>query len=476
MSLRKKTLAGLTWSGLSQGVRQASQFVITAILARLLSPDDFGLLGMATVFTGFVSIFSELGVSGALVQKQDTDERHYSSAFWLNVVAGITLMGLFMMASPFIADFYGKEKLQPILVALSLNFFLSAFTIIQQAILSKQMDFKSLAICEVTAVVGAGIIGIFFAFRGAGVWSLVYQALTFSAINSIALWSFSPWRPKFIFSFGAIKDIFSFSANMTAFQVVNYFARNVDYLLIGKFLGTHSLGLYTLAYKLMMVPLQNISWVLAKVMFPAFSKIQDDLPKVREVYLKMVQLISAVTFPLMLALFIVAPQFIYVIYGPQWAPVIEVIRVFCFCGMIQSVATSVGVIYQSLGRADIQLRMGLWGALVSTTAIIIGLQWDIYGVAVAYTVCAVCWSQYTFYVVLNILGMPRGRFYAVLGRGLLYCIPMVLVGFLVQSSIMPDRMFRNLVITTFVSVLVYGITLLAFKQINFQWLKREGVL
>jgi O-antigen/teichoic acid export membrane protein len=476
MNLREKTLAGLTWSGLSQGVKQASQFVITAILARLLSPDDFGLLGMATVFTGFVSIFSELGVSGALVQKQDADERHYSSAFWLNVAAGITLMCLFALVSPFIADFYGKENLQPILMVLSLNFFLSAFTIIQQAILSKQMDFRSLAICEVSAVVGAGLVGIIFAFRGAGVWSLVYQSLTFSAINSTLLWYFSAWRPKFIFSFVAIKDIFAFSANMTAFQVVNYFARNVDYLLIGKFLGTHSLGLYTLAYKLMMVPLQNISWVLAKVMFPAFSRIQDDLPKVREVYLKMVQLISSVTFPLMLVLFIVAPQFIHVIYGPKWYPVIDVIRVFCFCGMIQSVATSVGTIYQSLGRADIQLRMGLLGAMVSTTAIIVGLQWDIYGVAVAYTICAVVWSQYTFYVAMNLLGMPRSRFYGVLGRGLLYCIPMVVVGFIVQSSILPDRMLRNLVITTFVAIVVYVITLLSFKQINFQWLKREGVL
>jgi O-antigen/teichoic acid export membrane protein len=476
MSLREKTLAGLTWSGLSQGIKQVSQFVITAVLARLLSPDDFGLLGMATVFTGFVSIFSEMGVSGALVQKQNADERHYSSAFWLNVVAGIVLMFVFIIVAPAIAAFYGKVQLHPILAALALNFFLSAFTIIQQAILTKQMDFRSLAICEVSAVIGAGIVGIIFALKGAGVWSLVYQSLTFQFVNSVLLWHYSSWRPKPVFSFAAIKDIFAFSANMTAFQVVNYFARNVDYLLIGKFLGTHSLGLYTLAYKLMMVPLQNISWVLAKVMFPAFSKIQDDLPKVREVYLKMVQMIASVTFPLMAVLFIVAPQFIHVIYGPQWYPVIDLIRVFCFCGMIQSIATTVGTIYQSLGRADIQLRMGLMGATVSTSAIVIGLQWDIYGVAIAYTICALLWSQYTFYVAMKMLALPGKRFYTILGKGLLMCIPMVLIGFLVQSSILPDRMLRNLCITTFVTIVVYVITLLSFKQVNLQWLKREGVL
>jgi len=472
-SLREKTITGLTWSGFSQGIKQVSQFIITALLARLLSPDDFGLLGMATVFTGFVSIFSEMGVSGALVQNQNADDRHYSSAFWLNIVVGIFLTLGFISLAPLVAGFYQKEQLQPILAALSLNFFLSAFTIIQQAILSKQMDFKSLAICEVTGVIVGGLVGIGFAFSGAGVWSLVYQSLTFNLVNSILLWFFSSWRPKFTFSMAAIKDIFSFSANITAFQIVNYFARNVDYLLIGKFLGTHWLGLYTLAFKLMMVPLQNISWVLAKVMFPALSKIQDDLPKVGEVYIKMLQLISVVTFPLMLILFIVAPQFIHVVYGEQWYPVIDLIRIFCFCGMMQSVATTVGTIFQALGRADVQFKMGLLGAAISTLAVIIGLNWGIYGVAVAYTIFALIWSQYTFTVTMNLLKMPYRKLYTALSMRFLMCVPMVVMCLLVQSAILPERMLVNLVVTCVVAVVVYAATLVACKQVKLQWLQGD---
>ena len=249
-----------------------SQFIITVILARLLSPGDFGLLGMTTVFTGFVAIFNNMGISGALIQKQDADERHLSSAFWLNIAVGIVLTFLMIAASPLIASFYNKPQLEPIIMVMSLNYFLASFTIVQQTILAKNMDFKRLAARDIISVIAGGLVGITLAFCGFGVWSLVYQSITFTLINVILLWTVSPWRPKFIFSKKAIMDIFKFSVNLTGFNIVNYFGRNVDYLLIGKFLGAEALGFYSLAYKLMMVPLQNISWAISRVMFPALFR------------------------------------------------------------------------------------------------------------------------------------------------------------------------------------------------------------
>ena len=273
MNLRQKTISGLFWSFLSQGGKQASQIIITIILARLLSPDDFGILAMVTVFTNFAMIFSEMGVSSALIQKQDTHDRHYHSAFWLNILVGIGLTLIFMAASPFIAWFYKKPELTPILLVVALNFLFSSFTIIQQTILTKEMDFKSLAIRDIIAVILAGVIGIALAYHGFGVWSLVYQLIAFTIINALLLWILSPWRPKLEFSISDIKDIFHFSAHLTGFNFLNYFSRNIDQLLIGKFLGTQALGYYSLAYKIMLYPLQNISRVISKVMFPVFSKI-----------------------------------------------------------------------------------------------------------------------------------------------------------------------------------------------------------
>ncbi|GAG43575.1 unnamed protein product, partial [marine sediment metagenome] len=223
-SLRKKTIKGLTWSSISQAGKQISQFVITAILARLLSPNDFGLLGMAVVFTGFASIFNEIGLTGALIQKQDIEERHYHSVFWLNIAVGIILMLLIRATSPLIAQFYNKPELQPILTLISISFLIASFGVVQKTIFAKEMDFKKLAIVELTAVIFAGLVGIYFAFTGHGVWSLVYQMLTFTSVNMILLWLFSKWRPKFVFSISAIKDIFHFSANLAGFNIINYFA------------------------------------------------------------------------------------------------------------------------------------------------------------------------------------------------------------------------------------------------------------
>lgn len=410
MNLRQKTFKGLFWSFLSQGGRQVSQIVITTILARLLSPNDFGILAMVTVFTNFAMIFSEMGVSSALVQKQDTHERHYYSAFWLNILVGIGLMLIFMAASPLIAWFYKKPELKPILCVVAINFLFSSFTIIQQAILTKEMDFKSLAIRDIIAVVLAGTIGIILAYHGFGVWSLVYQLISFTLINALLLWILSPWRPRFEFAVSDIKDILHFSANLTGFNVLNYFSRNIDQLLIGKFLGTEALGYYSLAYKIMLYPLQNISWVISKVMFPAFSKIQGDLEKVRINYLKMVKAISLVTFPLMAWLFSVAPELVTVFLGEKWKPIIFLIRIFCFCGIIQSIHTTCGGLLLSQGKPEIHLRLGFFSAVLNTIAISIGLQWGVGGVATCYLIIQVLWISYAQQVCNKIISLDLKRF------------------------------------------------------------------
>jgi O-antigen/teichoic acid export membrane protein len=391
MSLRKKTISGLFWSALSQGGKQVSQFVITAILARLLSPADFGLVAMATVFTGFAMIFGELGISSALIQKQDLDEDHWSSAFWLNLLVGFFLAIIFYFSAPFIALFYKKPELVCILQVLSINFILVSFAIIQQTILTKEMNFRSLMVRDIFAVLVSGVLGIVLALRGWGVWSLIVQTLTFSIVNGLLLWILSKWRPKFIISLLAIRDIFHFSANMTGFQIVNYFGRNIDQLLIGKFLGTQALGYYSLAYKLMLLPLQNISWVISRVMFPAFSSIQNNIEKSRLTYLSMIKAVSLVALPLMFCMLALAAPFIKTVLGEQWMGVVLILKILCFCGMIQSVATNMGNVIMAQGRADLQFKLGTLGMGVSAISVFCGIKWGIVGVAVSYTIGQFIW-------------------------------------------------------------------------------------
>ncbi len=467
MSLRKKTISGLVWSALSQAGKQVSQFVVTAILARLLSPNDFGLVAMATVFTGFATIFGELGISSALIQKQDVDDRHWSSAFWLNVLMGVFLTIIFYFLSPVVALFYKRPELTFIFQVLSWNFVLVSVTIVQQTILTKEMNFRSLMIRDILAVIVSGVVAIVLALKGWGVWSLVIQALIFTIVNGLLLWILSKWRPKFILSSLAVEQIFHFSANMTGFQIINYFGRNIDQLLIGKFLGSQALGYYSLAYKLMLLPLQNISWMIARVMFPAFSKIQADIHKVRSNYLRLIKAISLVSFPLMILLFLLSPELIRVFWGQKWEPVVMLIRILCFCGMVQSLGTNIGNILLSQGRADLQLKLQMLGTIIVVLSVLLGLNWGIIGVAICYTGQSILWVHYTFYFVNKLLKLSYKSFYMSFYES--YFISALMLGLgLLAKYFFTLTDIQWLIMIPIACILIVLTSLLILKEISFR--------
>lgn len=466
MSLKKQTLTGLFWGFLSQGGKQFCQFVITAVLAMLLLPDDFGLVGMATVFSGFAFIFAEMGVSSALIQKAEVSESHYDSAFWLNLVVGSALSLLMFLISPFVASFYAREELRPILSVIGINFFISSFVIVQRARLEKNMEFKKIAVIELAAVILSGAFGVYLAYSGKGVWSLVLQTLVLTALTAVGLWIASSWRPKFQFSKKAIIDIYQYSLNMTGFQVVNYFSRNIDYLLIGKFLGAELLGYYTLAYKLMLYPLQNITSVVTRVTFPAFSKIQHDYQKIRTNYLKMVKMISFVTFPLMGGVFVLAPEIVTIIFGEKWLPTITLIRILCVAGMIQSVGTTVGNIRLAIGESKLHLKMGIQNAVIAGCVIGLSLKWGIVGVAIGYTLFSWGWYHYSVFATLRLVGLTVKDFIASLLPT--YALTGGMVGsmFLVKKGLGLSGDLISALVVGLVGMLSYGALLVFTKQIN----------
>jgi len=413
---------------MGQVCKQVFQLGVTMILVRILAPHEFGLLAMANVLLGLATLFLEMGIGNALIQRKEISEEHLSSAFWLNMALGAVFMIVTFLASPLIAMFYGRPELVSITKWLSLCFIVSASAIVHQSLLMRDMDFRSLMIRDTAAVALSGGLGIFLASKGHGVWSLVFQSLFLFVLNTLFLWVFSRWKPQFLFSKRAVADLMGFGLHMTGFQIVNYFARNVDQLLVGRFLGAQSLGHYALAYKLMLFPVQNISWVITRVMFPAFSKIQKDLPRVAENYARMVRYVSLITFPMMLLFFTVAPDLIHLVWGAKWEETIPIVRVLCFCGMLQSVVTVGGSVYLSQGRADLQLRMSLANVTLTTLSILIGLQWSTFGVAVSYTIFTLLWAPVSIYVVTRILRYNVFKIYGILVRNLLAgLVPFVLL-------------------------------------------------
>ena len=387
-NVAQKTISGLSWSLNAQLLRQISQFLTTVFLARLLAPAEFGLVAMVIVFSGFANLFSDLGFGPALIQRHEIEDRHFCSVFWVNVAFGVLLSGLLAGAAPIIARFYKEPRLTPIVMLVGLCFPINALGLVQKAILTRRMDFRALGLIDFSNVTLSGIIAIVLAWRGFGVWSLVCQMLCMTIFEVFGLWWFCRWRPRIFFDRSAIRELFGFSSNLTGFTAINYWYRNGDNLLVGKYFGSAALGIYSRAYNLMLLPLTQITYVVSKVMFPALSRLQHDKARVKSIYLRSIAMMALVTFPLMLGLLVVADHFILTIYGNAWAYVIPILRIFCVLGMAQSISSTAGWIYQSQGRTDWMFWWGIVCALLSIGAMILGIYLGS-GIAVAACLTAI---------------------------------------------------------------------------------------
>ncbi len=459
MSLQQAAVSGIKWSSVSQGGRQLVQILTSIILARLLSPSDFGLVGMTAIVIGFITLFKDLGTSAAVIQRKDLSEQLLSSIFWVNVAFGSLAAIILLLLSPIAAIFYHEPRIVPLLKVLSLTFFISGIGILQQAILEHQLAFNRLAMIEIIASMLGSIVGIGLAVHGAGVWSLVWQSLTLVTLTTVLLWLTSTWRPKLQVNWSEVKSVSSYSLNLVGFNVFNYFARNTDYLLIGRYLGAQSLGYYTLAYSVMLYPLQNISAMIGRVMFPVFSKLQGDDDRFRHTYLKVVQTIALITFPMMIGLMALSEPFVLTVFGPQWSPVIPLLMILSPVGLLQSIGTTVGTIYQAKGRTDWMFRWGIGVGVVVMIAFIIGLRWGIIGVAAAYAAVTLPLAYPSFAIPFKLINLPVRRLLTVLWPPFVSSLVM-LVALLSIKAVLPFDLSGGLILGTLVlaGIITYLLT------------------
>jgi PST family polysaccharide transporter len=271
-----------------------------------------------------------------------------------------------------------------------------------------------LAKLEIASVATGAIVGIVMAFLNFGVWSLVFQSLTTVLLGTIFLWLVSSWRPKWVFYWKEVRSVSRFGLNLTGFSIFNYFARNADYLLIGRYLGAQELGYYTLAYRILLFPIQNISAVITRVLYPVVSTFQNDNRRFTSLYLKVTTSIALITFPLMLGMMALARPFVLTFFGEKWEPVILLVTIFAPVGLLQSIGTTVGIIYQAKGRTDWMFRWGLGSGLIVVSSFVIGLRWGIIGVAVAYAIATVLLTYPSFYFPFKLIDLKLSRMLKVL--------------------------------------------------------------
>jgi O-antigen/teichoic acid export membrane protein len=419
--LKRVTLTSLGWASGGRVLQQLLRVLALTALARMLIPADFGLVAMVAVFTGFAAVLVDLGFTAALVARREVTEQHLASAFWLNAAMGVLLALAMSALAPVVAAIYDQPRLVAIMPLLSLAFPLSALSAVQVALAQRTMDFRRLALVEGGATLISLAAAVTAAAGGLGVWSLVVQALTEAGCGTLGLWLTSAWRPTRRFDRAAVRELMSFGGNLVGFNVMNYWIRNADNFLVGRFAGAGALGFYSRAYALMLLPLSQVTWVTGRVMFPALARMAHETERVKRVYLDATSLIAFVTFPLMAILVVAAEPFILTVLGPKWDEAIPLFRLLGLAGLLQSVSATAGWLYQSQGRTDLMFRWGLVNGAVTVGAFAVGIHWGAIGVATAYLLRTILFVPLSFVIPGRLIGMRLREVLHVLWATTLVC-------------------------------------------------------
>lgn len=455
---KSTVVKGFQWSFIGQISNQVLGLLFSILLARLLVPEIFGLMAMVNVIMGFSVILLNFGFNAAIIQEDKVTNSLLSTVFWINNGIGMVLFVIFFFSAELIATFYDEPDLVFITKILSLQFVINAIGNVPRTLYSKNLSFRFLAIAEASATLVSGISAIMLAINGYGIEALLTQLLAYATVNNLLVLFSSEWRPSFIFSITELKKILSFSTYLFINQSLNYWVKNLDNLLIGKYLGSFSLGLYNKSYSFLTLPLNNITSAIGKVLFPSLSMIKDDKIKTKRVFEKTISAISLITFPMMIGLFVIADQFVLIILSERWIEAIPLIRIFCFLALSQSIGSLSGNIYMSQNRTDLLFRVGFIRKLILIGSIILGLYWGTTGVAISFS----------FFSIITSLVMLKigGRLISLSLLDYWNCFKTNLYGSLIMGVlifcfelIMAERIgeFANMVTQVILGIIIYVI-------------------
>lgn len=398
-SLKKKTVKGTIWSALERFSVQGIQFVVMIIMARILTPADYGLVGMLTVFIAVSQSLVDSGFSQALIRKLDRSETDNSTVFYFNIVVGAVLYFVLFICAPLIAKFYSEPLLVPLTRLISLSVFINSFVVVQRAILTIEIDFKTQAKATLVSAVVSGAVGISMAYTGFGVWALVWLQLTSISFNVGLLWIFSKWRPKWIYSWKSFRELFGFGSKLALSGIINTLYNNISILIIGKVFKASDLGYYTRAYQFASFPSSNISGIIQRVTYPVLCTIQNDDDRLRNVYRRFLRLSAFLVFPLMIGLAAVAHPFINLVLTEKWSFTAELLPIVCL-GMMWIPIHSINLnLLQVKGRSDLFLRLEIWkkiiGIVLLCITIPLGLKALFWGNFASSIICLIINTYYT---------------------------------------------------------------------------------
>ncbi len=369
--LKQQTVTGVFWSSVERFSAQGIQFVLGLILARILSPSEYGIIGMLAIFIAVAQSFIDSGFSNALIRKKDRTETDYSTVFYFNIVIGIAAYFILFFLAPLIANFYNTPILSQLTKVVALNVFINSLAIVQRAKLTIEVDFKTQAKATTISVFASGLLGVYLAYIGLGVWSLAVQSVSRNFFNVFLLWIFSKWKPKRIFSLASFKEMFDYGYKLLLSGLIDTIYRNIYSLVIGKIFSANDLGNYSRAQQFANFPSSNINGVIGRVSFPILSKIQDDNERLSNTYRKYLRLSAFIVFPLMMGMAALARPMIIFILTEKWEASIILLQILCFSLMWYPIHAINLNLIQVKGRSDWFLKLEVIKKIVGVSVLVI---------------------------------------------------------------------------------------------------------
>ncbi|MDD3012730.1 MAG: lipopolysaccharide biosynthesis protein [Candidatus Gastranaerophilales bacterium] len=468
-----KTRQSLKWSFTLQALQKMVFFCSSIVLARLLTPADFGLATMAITLDSITWLVSSLGINTAVVHFQDHVEERLNSVYWLFQSSAAFFVLLQLIFAPLIADFYHSPILADIVRITAISIFINSIGAIHRTVMVKNLEFKKLSILEASLFITKSLLYIILAFAGCGVWSFIYPKIIIATSNVICLWNMSKWRPKLKLDIKYWGEMFGYGKNVLFSNILDYFLNNSSYIFIGSMVGAASLGIYSFAYDKSMMLVNTLVYSASMISFPAFSRLQNHQSLLKESYLKAIKLISLVSFPYSIAQMVLGPEYITVIFGQKWTNSIILFQMLLMYTMIRTVSQCGNPLLQAIGKPNIVLKWNMIYAPIFIIALFIGYKINgLYGIGFATTAIGIIGASCYLFIVSRVLNWQISDIYNVLKPSFISSVLMGISIYSIRSVMKNYAVSEAIILFTLApsALLVYGLSIKIFFNGTYEFI------
>ncbi len=467
-TIKKKVLSGLFWKLMERGGSQGIQFLVQIILARLLLPEDYGIIALVVIFTSIAGVFVQSGLNTALIQKKDADEVDFSSVFFLSLLIACLIYIVLFFAAPLIAAFYRVPEITLVFRVLSITLFFGVFNSIQNAVIARNLQFKKLFFSSAGAILISGTVGIYMAYTGYGVWALVGQQLCNQLFVMLILWFTLNWRPRLLFSLERVNGLFSFGWKMLVSALINAVYLDLSSLIIGKMYNPAMLGFYNRGQQFPTFIVSNINGSIQSVMLPVLASQQDNRPRVKEMMRRTIVTSSFIIFPMMVGLAVTAEPLVKLLLTDKWLPCVPFLQIFCISYALMPIYTANLQAIKALGRSDIYLKLEIIKKIVGLSILAVTVFYGVYAIALGMVVSEIIASFINAYPNKDLLHYSYKEQWSDIYPSLLLSIVMGVVVYSIKWLGM--SVIFTLIIQVCVGIILYVAMAWVFKLECFRYL------